>query len=152
MNRINQWVRVLQDNGCRITAPRRAVIETLATSQRSLQPLEVFELSRQKHPAIGIVTVYRTIERLESLGLLQRVHHEDGCHTLMPAASGHQHYLVCTACGRTTFFQGDDLNSLFSRVESKTGYQVNEHWLQLFGLCPQCISPDSPLSEQGSHA
>jgi len=84
------------------------------------------------------VTVYRTLDRLEELGLVQRVHREDGCHMLMPAANGHEHYLVCTDCGRTILFQGDDLDSLFARVESRTGYQVSEHWLQLFGTCPQC--------------
>jgi Fe2+ or Zn2+ uptake regulation protein len=138
MNKIEQWVNILQASGCRITTPRRVVIEVLATSEHALQPLEVYRLSREKYPSIGMVTVYRTIERLENLGLLQRLHHEDGCHTLVPAAVGHQHYLVCTSCGRSTLFQGDDLDALFSRVESSTGYQVSEHWLQLFGVCPGC--------------
>lgn len=138
MNRIDQWVNVLQDNGCRITAPRRAIIQVVAESPRALQPNEVYELSRARHAGIGLVTVYRTLDRLEELGLIQRVHREDGCHLLMPAANGHEHYLVCTGCGRTILFDGDDLGSLVARVESGTGYRVSDHWLQLFGTCPQC--------------
>jgi len=138
MNKTEQWVSLLQSNGCRMTTPRRAVIEVLAASEHALEPLEVFRLSREICPSIGMVTVYRTIERLESFGLLQRLHQEDGCHTLMPAAVGHQHYLVCRSCGRSTLFQGDDLDELLSRVESNTGYRVSEHWLQLFGTCPEC--------------
>jgi Fe2+ or Zn2+ uptake regulation protein len=138
MDRVDHWVRVLQDNGCRITAPRRAILQVIAGSARALQPAEVYELSRVKQPGIGLVTVYRTLERLEELGLIQRVHRDDGCHMLMPAADGHEHYLVCTRCGRTIMFEGDDLNALFSRVETRTGYQVSDHWLQLFGTCPQC--------------
>jgi len=138
MERVEQWVSILQENGYRITAQRRVIIAVLANSQHALQPLEVYTLSRSVNPRIGLVTVYRTLDRLEELGLVQRVHREDGCHMLMPAANGHEHYLVCTDCGRTILFQGDDLDSLFAKVESRTGYQVSEHWLQLFGKCPQC--------------
>jgi Fe2+ or Zn2+ uptake regulation protein len=138
MNRIDQWVNILQDNGCRITAPRRAIIQVITESPRALQPNEVYELSRARHAGIGLVTVYRTLDRLEELGLIQRVHREDGCHLLMPAANGHEHYLVCTGCGRTILFEGDDLGALVAKVESGTGYQVSDHWLQLFGTCPQC--------------
>lgn len=141
MNRIDQWVNILQNNGCRITAPRRAIIQVVAESPRALQPNEVYELSRARHPGIGLVTVYRTLDRLEQLGLVQRVHREDGCHLLMPAANGHEHFLVCTGCGRTILFEGDDLRALFARIESGTGYRVSDHWLQLFGTCPQCSTP-----------
>jgi Fur family ferric uptake transcriptional regulator len=143
MNRVDHWVKILQDNGCRITAPRRAILQVVAGSTRALQPAEVYELSRVKQPGIGLVTVYRTLERLEELGLIQRVHRDDGCHMLMPAANGHEHYLVCTHCGRTILFEGDDLGALFSRVETRTGYQVSDHWLQLFGTCPQCRAEKS---------
>jgi Fur family ferric uptake transcriptional regulator len=143
MNRVDHWVKILQDNGCRITAPRRAILQVVAGSTRALQPADVYELSRVKQPGIGLVTVYRTLERLEELGLIQRVHRDDGCHMLMPAANGHEHYLVCTHCGRTILFEGDDLGALFSRVETRTGYQVSDHWLQLFGTCPQCRAEKS---------
>jgi len=147
MERIEQWVKVLQENGCRITAARRAILRVISESPRALQPAEIYELSRMLNPRIGLVTVYRTLDRLEELGLVQRVHREDGCHMLMPAANGHEHYLVCTTCGRTILFQGDDLEELFTRVESHTGYQVSEHWLQLFGTCPQCRAQDTSSHE-----
>ena len=116
MERIEQWVKVLQENGCRITAARRAILRVISESPRALQPAEIYELSRALNSRIGLVTVYRTLDRLEELGLVQRVHREDGCHMLMPAANGHEHYLVCTTCGRTILFQGDDLEELFTRV------------------------------------
>ena len=82
MDSVEQWVSILQNNGCRITAPRRAILRVIAESPRALQPGEIFELSRVKHPSIGLVTVYRTLEQLEKLGLIQRVHRDDGCHML----------------------------------------------------------------------
>ncbi len=148
MNRIDKWIEILQDDGCRITAPRRAIIEVLINSPRALQPAEVYALSKTKYAAIGLVTVYRTLERLESLELIQRVHREDGCHMLMPAADGHEHYLICTSCGRTILFQGDDLGKLFTKVENTTGFEISEHWLQLFGTCPECQEQKDALYEK----
>ena len=54
------------------------------------------------------------------------------------APQGHEHLLVCHSCGRVSFFRGDDLNTLVSVVEKKTGYVVQEHWLQLVGNCKEC--------------
>jgi len=133
-----KWITLLQESGCRITSPRAAIIDTVIDSQRGLEPLELFDLVRKAHPGIGLVTVYRTLDRLESLGLIQRVHQENGCHMVMKAAIGHEHYLLCTRCGKAVLFDGDDLSRLVSRVESNSGYKVNDHWLQLFGLCPAC--------------
>ena len=148
MDRTEEWIKILRRNGCRITAPRRAILDVITTSPRALQPGEVYELCRQKSPGIGLVTVYRTLDQLEALGLIQRIHREDGCHMLMPAPAGHEHYLVCTGCGLTILFKGDELEGLFSRVEEGTGFQAREHWLQLFGTCPQCRENESPVQSK----
>lgn len=148
MDRTEEWIKILRCNGCRITAPRRVILEVISTSHRALQPGEVYELCRQKSSRIGLVTVYRTLDQLETLGLIQRIHREDGCHMLMPAPAGHEHYLVCTGCGLTILFKGDELEGLFSRVEEGTGFQVREHWLQLFGTCPQCRENESPVQSK----
>jgi Fe2+ or Zn2+ uptake regulation protein len=46
--------------------------------------------------------------------------------------------LVCQRCGRVEYFSGDQLDRLIAEVASESGYQIREHWLQLFGLCSQC--------------
>lgn len=141
----------MRRDGCRVTAPRRAIISVLANSHHPLQPAEIYSLCKDQSPAVGLVTVYRTLERLEALGLIQRVHQEDGCHMLMPAAEGHEHYLVCTSCGRATLFQGDNLEPLFQQVAAATGYQVSEHWLQLFGTCPDCLKESDPRNSRDKY-
>ncbi|MGB2911160.1 MAG: transcriptional repressor, partial [Anaerolineales bacterium] len=78
LNRPAEWLNCLQANGYRLTAPRRVVVETLASSQRILSPLDVYESAWVRYPGLGLVTVYRTIEKLEELGLLQRVHQPSG--------------------------------------------------------------------------
>lgn len=132
------WLSRLADNGYRLTGPRRAIVEIIAASDKALNPLEVFDLGRSAFPGLGLVTVYRTLEKLEELGLVQRVHQADGCHAYLRAANGHEHILLCTRCGQVVFFTGDDISSLIEKVARQSGFVIQEHWLQLNGLCPTC--------------
>lgn len=144
---INYWLESLQASGYRLTAPRRAIVELLADSSHALGPIEVYDLARASYPRLGLVTVYRTMEKLEELGLLQRVHLPDGCHRYLPAAQGHQHLLLCTDCGLMRYVSGDDFKRLADNVSQKTGFVVTDHWLQFFGLCPQCCARQQDTSE-----
>ena len=132
------WFEILQKSGCRLTAPRRAVVETLTESTRALTPVEVYDAARKNCPGLGLVSVYRTLEKLEELGLVQRVHQTKDCQAFISAGEGHQHVLVCTRCGKAILFEGDQLDPLFNSVSKTTGFQIQSHWLQVFGLCKTC--------------
>jgi len=132
------WLAQLQSNGYRLTNARKAVVETVAQTQSALNPLDVYEQARASCPGLGLVTVYRTLEKLEELGLIQRVHQPGGCNAYLPHAEGHQHLIICQKCGRAVYFEGDNLEAFFERVAGEHGFTVREHWLQLFGLCSEC--------------
>jgi Fe2+ or Zn2+ uptake regulation protein len=132
------WLKALSEHGYRLTGSRRAVVEIVGASPRALTPLEVFDSARASHPELGLVSVYRTLEKLEELHLIQRVHQPSGCQAFISASQGHQHMLLCQNCGQVTFFEGDDLDNLISSISGRTGYSIQEHWLQLFGLCENC--------------
>ncbi len=132
------WLTQLNKNGYRLTKARRAVVETVAKSTRALTPVEVYDAARKRSANLGLVSVYRTLEKLEELHLVQRVHQPQGCQAFVAAGHGHQHLLLCQNCGRVIFFEGDDLDKLIGSISTKTGYQIREHWLQLFGLCKNC--------------
>jgi Fur family transcriptional regulator, ferric uptake regulator len=142
---VAEWLRRLESNGYRLTAPRRAVVEIIALSQHVLTPIDIFEQARPNHARLGLVTVYRTLEKLEELELVQRVHRPSGCQAFIAAFSGHQHMLICQGCGRVEFFSGeeDQIETLMSHVGEACGYQVQSHWLQLFGVCAQCQEKDA---------
>ena len=137
---IAEWLAHLEANGYRLTAPRRAVVEIIALSQHVLTPMDIFEQARPNYSRLGLVTVYRTLEKLEELELVQRVHQPSGCQAFIAAFSGHQHMLICQGCGRVEFFSGeeDSIETLMSHVGEACGYQVQSHWLQLFGVCEHC--------------
>jgi Fe2+ or Zn2+ uptake regulation protein len=111
--------------------------------------LEIFNLAHPHYPSLGLVSVYRTLDKLELLGLIQRVHQKEKCQAYIAAPDGHEHLLVCRSCGKVCFFDGDDLNILVNGIEEKTGYLVQEHWLQLIGLCAECQHVHNRIADQG---
>lgn len=140
MLKTEEWYKLLQKNGYRITQPRRAVVDTIIKSNRGLAPFEIFEQARKKYPEIGLVTVYRTLEKLDELGLVQRIHHPSGCQAFIAAFTGHQHMLICNQCGQVEFFDGDQEKiETFSReISQNSNFKIDSHWLQFFGTCAEC--------------
>jgi Fur family transcriptional regulator, ferric uptake regulator len=138
-----KWEQQLHNNGYRITTSRRAVMEVLREAQEPLSAQELLVRGRKHHRALGIVTVYRTLDLLSELGLVRRVHRSDGCHGYLGASPGHHHAILCVHCGRATEFHGqDDLIGLLGRVRRETGFEVDDHLLQLYGTCAECQTHD----------
>ena len=142
----DEWLAQIHADGYRITRSRRIIVEELATSQKALDPADLFTLCRSKDPGLGLVTVYRTLDQLELLGLIHRVHQPDGCHTIVRKQNGHEHVLICTSCGKAVTFKGDNFDNLSARVAAETGFAIQDHMLQLFGLCPECQKNNQEFS------
>jgi Fur family transcriptional regulator, ferric uptake regulator len=128
----------LSKQGYKLTRQRKAVVEVVAQTHTRLSAAEVFTKAQRGCPNLGLTTVYRTLEILEQLGAIRRIHLEDGCEAFAPTSIEHGHYVVCNHCQTTIEFEGCDLTSLFKRVADQTGFVIEEHWLELVGLCPKC--------------
>lgn len=128
----------LSEAGCRITRPRRAVIRALAEAEECLEPAQIWRRARRRCASTALVTVYRTIDVLLQLELVRRIHLPRGECRYALARLQHGHHVVCRRCSRAVEFKGDDLGALFSKVSRSTGFEVQDHSLELFGLCPSC--------------
>ena len=131
-------VQELSQAGYRITQPRRAVIRVLLEDGGFASPAEIRERARAYYPGVGQVTVYRTLDLLSRMGFVRRIHTEAGCHGHASAGLGHRHHLICRQCGAAVEFEGCDLSPFLARVSGQTGYLIEEHLLELVGLCPDC--------------
>jgi Fur family ferric uptake transcriptional regulator len=137
--KLENWKITLQQNGFRVTQPRLQVMGILADSVIPLTPQDIYQRSLELDSPPGIASVYRTLEMLNDLGLIQQIHQPGGCHAICPAVEGHKHLLICTSCGQIRVVEGnEEVSDYISRIEEQTGYQVEEHWLQLFGTCQDC--------------
>ena len=135
------WLQKIKGSGQRLTRQRSVIVDVMLNADRALEPIEVFDLGRKSYPNLGLVTVYRTLENLEKLGLLQKVHQMQRQNKYFKSSQGHhQHLLICTSCGKAVYFDGFDLKQQFNKISDELNFQINDHWLQLFGICRQCQS------------
>ena len=127
----------LREAGYKLTRPRLAVLQVLRESNEQLSPYEIHRRGKAIHAQLGLVTVYRTLGILDQLGVARRVHTEGHCHGYA-STEGDQHYLVCRRCGHIAEFPCKGMTALIEDVRQETGFAIEEHLLELKGLCPDC--------------
>jgi Fur family ferric uptake transcriptional regulator len=129
----------LNQKGLRLTHPRQVVMSILESAAVPLTPQTIYQRSLEAHEDIGLVTVYRTLDLLTDLSLVRRVHGSEVCIGYALASPGHHHHLVCRKCDKVIEFSGTSvLDPLIQQIECQTGFVVDGHLLQLYGLCPEC--------------
>lgn len=119
---------------------RAAVIEYFVNADRHFTVEQLYLELRKKH-RLGYSTVYRTLKLLVDCGVAT-VHHfgqEETRFELVHKEEHHDHF-VCRACGRIVEFHHDGVERLEHEVASAYGFMVDEHELQLFGLCRECLA------------
>jgi Fe2+ or Zn2+ uptake regulation protein len=135
---VEGMAQALRQAGYRLTRPRLAVLQVLQENNGYLSPAEIYERGRALYPSLGLVTVYRTLETLDGLGLIRRVHGQGNCHGYARANSASGHYLVCHSCGQVVEFPCEGMEGIIEAVQQRSGFTVEEHLLELVGLCPDC--------------
>jgi Fur family ferric uptake transcriptional regulator len=111
----------------------------LEETGRPLSPQTIHQRASQTDENISLVSVYRTLDLLNELDLVCRVHGQDECQGYVLSSPGHHHQLICRNCQKTVEFSGStDLEPFIEAVEQQTGFLIDGHLLQLFGLCPEC--------------
>jgi Fur family ferric uptake transcriptional regulator len=134
-------IGIIRESGHKLTPQRRAVIKVMAASQDHVTPDDLYDKSRRVNPAIGRVTVYRTLDLLNELGLLCRVHGENGCRSYMLRKPlEHHHHLVCSSCGRVVDFTNCNLDEMEKTLSEESGFAIKGHLLEFYGVCRSCIS------------
>ncbi len=130
--------RALIEAGYSKTRPRQLVVNILMQAKESLSPAQIMGRARSQQKRLGLVTIYRTLDLLCLLGLARRIHLDDGCHSYALAEKSHGHHLICKGCQQVIEFDCSNLDGLMERVRQQTGYEIEEHWIELFGFCPRC--------------
>lgn len=126
--------------GYKVTGPRLAVLKAIVAlpSSFSVQQLEQWLTACDQSP--GIASIFRTVRLLCDLNLLQRIHGLDECHRYSIGGHGHGHHIICTSCGAMVHFEDCGIQCLVQELEQRTGFRINEHLVELFGLCPHCLT------------
>ena len=130
---------ILRQGGYKLTTQRRAVLKTIVRSPSHLSPAEIYHRTKQEHPGIGLVTVYRTLEILTKLGGICEVHTGGSSRSyLIRRPLGHHHHVICIKCGAVVDFTDCNLSQMEQRLSQETGFKMESHLLEFTGRCPDC--------------
>ncbi len=127
----------LEARGYRITPSRRAVIAAALARTGHFTADDLVSPPEAGRGA-GRATVFRTIRLLTELGVVCRVLFEDGSMRYLVSQRGHHHHVVCTGCGHVEDLDQCAIKGALRELSDATGYEVEGHWLELYGRCAEC--------------
>lgn len=140
-----EFKQLLRDKGLKVTNQRLSVLEAIASCpEEHLTAEEIFALVKVDCPEIGLATVYRTIQLLNELHLIDRINFDDGfVRYEMGSAPNreqkhHHHHLICMKCGKVISFRDDLLEELEEKIAATTGFSVVNHEVKLYGYRATC--------------
>lgn len=135
----------LTSKGVRLTAQRRALIETMQEAEEHLDASSLLALARKREPGLDRATVYRTIEKLKKLGLIDELDlmHLNGEKHYYEVKPRRDHvHLACYHCGRIEEFNSPLFEQLKCEITKRLGFEVRVTRLEVGGRCNACRSGD----------
>jgi Fur family ferric uptake transcriptional regulator len=132
----------LQSAGYRRGGARTAVIEALARHDCAVTALDLEEELRGSEAEVGRASVYRALEQLEQLGLVQRIEVSRGTAGFerIDPTGHHHHHAICRDCGRMVPFEDPSLEKALAQVAGTMSFDVTEHDVVLRGTCDRCAN------------
>lgn len=130
----------LGEAGYRRGGARTAVVEALARHDCAVSALALEAELRRRRVHVGRASIYRALDVLEELGLVQRFEVERGVasYERVKLDGGHHHHAICRGCGRMEPFADRDLERAIEQVADRVPFEVAEHDVVLRGLCARC--------------
>ncbi len=133
--------------GLRWTFPRQIILRKLSRQSRHISVDELYFNIHREYPGIGLTTIYRTLEILHNLGLVQRYDFGDG-KTRYELSQGpgiiHHHHLVCNKCGKIIDYtemlaeEKELTGKLQANLSKKYDFDIKTHQIHFYGLCNEC--------------
>ncbi len=130
--------RALNVLGLRITSQRALILEIIRQGQGHLDADEVYRRARQKHPRLSLSTVYRTLQTLKRLGLVEELHFDEAHHHYEIKPPAEHHHLVCLGCGRVVEFQYPLARLVKRDVTEAKYFEITGSEIRMTGYCPTC--------------
>ena len=135
--RLDGILQLLRERGGRITSARRALVAALLSADRHVTADDLAEEVQRSHPDVHQSTIYRTLDALEELGVVDHVHLGHGRAVYHLADEVHQH-LVCERCGGVTEVPEELFDDLAGTLRARYGFTLRSNHFAVLGRCGAC--------------
>lgn len=137
----------LHKAGFKLTPQREVTVEVILEKEKDpLSAEEIYMEVKRKNSGIGLATVYRTLEILTNLKIVNKITFQDGLarYDLNKAGEEHQrHHLLCLKCGKIQEVEDDLLNEVEREIERTYDFIVKDHRLTFHGICSECAKTEN---------
>ena len=134
----NPIVVALDRAGYRLTAPRRAVADLINEYDGHFTASDLEGAARGRRLGISRATLFRALDLLTELGVVERLDLPSGEHAYVPCGRAHHHHVICSRCGRSADVEDCGVVEAVAEIARRSGYRIDSHRLELFGLCRHC--------------
>ena len=152
-DQLGEFRKLLKERGLKTTSQRMAILKVLLSQPEChLTAEEIYDLVKKDWPDIGLATVYRNIQLLSEMHLIDKLNLDDGyvryeIGDLDQKSHHHHHHMICVSCGKVFAFQEDLLDNLEQKIEQTLGFVVSDHEVKIYGPCAVCRKKDGAKSE-----
>lgn len=132
----------LDHAGYRLTGARRSIAALIADRDGHFTAADLVADAQARRLGIGRATIFRTLDVLVELHAVERLDLPTGEHAYVACEPVHHHHVVCSVCGASRDVGDAGWRTVVRDIERRTGYQIDDHRLELFGRCPDCQVAD----------
>jgi Fe2+ or Zn2+ uptake regulation protein len=130
--------KALNVNGLRATSQRALILEVIRHGGGHFDADEIHLQARKKQPRLSLSTVYRTLQTLKKLDLVEEVHFDEEHHHYEVKPSAEHHHLVCLGCGRVVEFQYPLARLVARNVTKAKDFEITGSEVRMTGYCFKC--------------
>lgn len=132
-----QVTAMLRDKGFKVTPQRLAIYETLRQTKAHPSAEMIFSQLQPHYPTMSLATVYKTIEILKGIGLIQVLNVGEDSFRYDADTSNHPH-VRCLKCNRVDDIHGIESDAFIHAISNQTAYKLTGQQFYFYGTCPEC--------------
>jgi len=136
--RIREAINTLKKSGVRITPQRHAILEYLIITVTHPTADDIYKALESKFPNMSVATVYNNLRVFKKAGLVNELTYGDASSRFDFSTSDHYH-VICEECGKIVDFSYPGLDEVENLAEHVTGFSVNKHRMEIYGICTECV-------------
>jgi Fur family peroxide stress response transcriptional regulator len=136
--RLDEILTKLRQREFRITPQRIAILKAFLQRQDHPGVEQVYEEVKVNFPTTSLATVYKTVNLLKEVGEILEISFADGGNRYDGNRPYPHPHLICTQCNKITDPEVSQLDRMAAEVAKTTGYRIDSHQVEFFGVCPSC--------------